>query len=113
MQPAAFGARGAAEYIGDSERKFHTRRKTDPTFPKPRLTGGRLRWLREELDTWLRVQPVAEPQREPPQLAGSTKRSYIAPKPEMWPPPPGVAERMARASGKRQSATSSDPAHPE
>ena len=101
--PAAFSANGSAQYIGDSERGLHNRRKTDATFPKPRLIGGRLRWLREELDAWLRAQPVAESQPEPPQLARSTKRSFITPKPEAWPPPPSAAERVTTASRRRKA----------
>jgi len=112
MQPAAFTASGAAQYIADSERKFHDRRRTDPTFPKPRLSGGRLRWLREELDAWLRGQPVANPQPEPPQLARSAKRPFIAPKPEVWPPPPGATLRLRRAPPKQKTDAADDISRP-
>lgn len=87
MQPVTLSAIETARYLGLSERKFHGLRKSF-TFPKPRLIGSRARWLVEELCSWLRTQPVAEPLPEPSQLRESAKRkAAIAPKPEIWPVP--------------------------
>ena len=99
---------GARALINTSERTFHILRQS-PTFPQPILVGNRLRWLRDELELWLKAQPrVTEARPEPPQLKGRNKRSFIAPKPEAWPPPPGAAERTPRTQQKRQIAVADD-----
>lgn len=85
MQTAALTAVQSAAYLNISERRLHQLRD-DSDFPRPRLVGGRNRWLIEELEAYLRSRPIAEPQPEPPQLSGSTKRKpIIEPKPETWP----------------------------
>lgn len=85
MQAAALTVVQSAAYLNISERRLHQLR-ADPDFPKPRVVGGRNRWLIEELATYLRSRPVAKTQPEPHQLARTTKRKpTIQPKPEVWP----------------------------
>lgn len=91
--------KSAAEFIATSERTFHGLRKS-PTFPLPILIGGRLRWIRDELDAWLRVQPrVTVQQPEPQQLRGSAKRA-IEPRPEVWPVPRFASLAVTGQSGE-------------
>lgn len=52
-------AKALADRIGVSPATLARIRQGDPTFPKPRLVGGtRVGWLAEEVDDWLRAQPV-------------------------------------------------------
>lgn len=110
----ALSAEDAAALLDISERSFHERRK-EPTFPKARLVGGRLRWVRAELEEWLVAQPTVDTLPEPRQLARSTKRTRVAltPRPEAWPPPPGAADRLAKAPRKRKAVAADDAARPE
>ncbi len=83
----AFSAADAAALFDISERSFHQRRK-DPSFPKPRQVGGRLRWIRSELEDWLIAQPEVDTLPEPRQLCISAKRRQsLTPTPEAWPVP--------------------------
>ena len=108
----ALSAKDAAALLDISERSFHERRK-DLAFPKARLVGGRLRWVRKELEEWLVAQPSVDALPEPPQLARSAKRPLITPKPEAWPPPPGTTLHLRRAPTKRKPVAADDISRPE
>lgn len=107
----ALSAEDAAALLDISERSFHERRK-EPAFPKARLVGGRLRWVRAELEAWLVAQPTVDTLPEPHQLARSTKRTRITftPRPEAWPPPPGSGGRLAKAPRRRKTVAADDAA---
>jgi predicted DNA-binding transcriptional regulator AlpA len=111
MQPAALSAAEAAQFLGVSERTLHNLRRS-PDFPAPRVVGGRNRWLAFELVTYLESRPRAAPAAEPPQLARSTKRSLIAPKPETWPPPPGTTLRLRRSPSRQKAVAADDISRP-
>ena len=95
----ALSAEDAAASLDISERSFHERRK-DPAFPKPRQVGGRLRWVRSELEDWLIAQPVVDTLPEPSQLRSSTKRRQsFAPTPSQWPVPGSVTAGIVDVAG--------------
>ena len=110
----ALSAEDAAALLDISERSFHERRK-DPSFPKARLVGVRLRWVRTELEQWLVAQPTVDTLPEPRQLAHSIKRTRatLTPRPEAWPPPPGAADRLAKVSRRRKTVAADDAARPD
>jgi predicted DNA-binding transcriptional regulator AlpA len=67
--PVALDARASAAFIGVSERKFQYLRAQDPSFPSGRQIGPKkILFIVDELDAWIRSQPVAEIPKEPAQL---------------------------------------------
>lgn len=65
----------ARALMGMAQRAWAARRKSDPTFPRPRCLAGTkahpraLRWSKSELLAWGRAQPVIEMGAEPVELA--------------------------------------------
>lgn len=54
--PLALKPREAWTLLGMSSATFYRVAKIDPTFPAARYVVGERRWLRDELEAWLRAQ---------------------------------------------------------
>ena len=50
---SAWGIQQVARYLDVSERHVLNLRRTDPTFPTPRMVGRRPRWSPSAVPTWV------------------------------------------------------------